>query len=694
MKQGNAIEVNNITKKFKVYYDKGRQLKEKLLFKNRNRYEERQVLNGISFEVKKGEAIGLIGKNGCGKSTTLKLLTKIIYPNSGSIEMAGRVSSLIELGAGFHQDMTGRENIYTNAAIFGLGKKEIDEKIDDIIEFSELGEFIDNPVRTYSSGMYMRLAFSVAINVEADILLIDEILAVGDAAFQAKCFNRLREIKAAGTTIVIVSHSLGQIEQICDRAIWIKDGNIELEGEPRGVIQLYMSWIMDDSHKKQNSTKTDKEKDNEINNKKIEKDNALAGAKKTEKAETKEEKVEKHEYTPQEIVNLRKSGKYAEIGNRDIIITNYELLSPDSEKRKQRFCVGEDILCRIFYKRMNNKIKEAMCSLAIYRADGLLCYTTNSLMDTGKNFAMENEGVLEFLIKACPLLQGEYRMDIGLNMDYGPTYHGILNACNFEMYNTTTDYGICRPDITWATEQEVSEQSYDSSKLNMKNYETELKIATSLNVNEGNCEELNELLEKEYDLIVVENVFRTLEEKKQIIKQVLENTKWLLVCDSDKFNFERKIYDSVLLKDENVNNSLIKITTKNKKIILDILSDIKDKQENKWLLDSFKEGMISIRLGKVVENEGKKMLNVSLYNSTDSIINLLDEGIYISYRIKKNEELFEGPWINLQKKLYCKDNKYMIPVEDTGMLCVSVLKNGEFWLADVLPELCKNIEVL
>ena len=169
MKPGNAIEVKNVKKKFKVYLDKGSQLKERILFRSRNRYEERWVLDDVSFEVKEGEAIGLIGHNGCGKSTTLKLLTRIMYPDSGTIEMKGRVSSLIELGAGFHPDMSGRENIYTNASIFGLSKKEIDERMDDIIEFSEMEPFLDNPVRTYSSGMYMRLAFSVAINVNADI---------------------------------------------------------------------------------------------------------------------------------------------------------------------------------------------------------------------------------------------------------------------------------------------------------------------------------------------------------------------------------------------------------------------------------------------------------------------------------------------------------------------------------------------
>ncbi|WP_395546968.1 MULTISPECIES: ABC transporter ATP-binding protein [unclassified Lacrimispora] len=243
MKQGNSIEVTNVTKSFKVFFDKGSTLKEKVLFRNRRKYERREVLKGISFEVKKGTGIGLIGQNGCGKSTTLKLLTKIMYPDSGKIEMMGRVSSLIELGAGFHPDMSGRENIYINASIFGLSKAEINEKLDSIIEFSELGDYIDNPIRTYSSGMYMRLAFSVAIYVDADILLIDEILAVGDIAFQEKCFEKLKEIKRNGTTIVIVSHSLNQIEEICEESIWIKEGLIQMKGEPKLVHKQYLEYM-------------------------------------------------------------------------------------------------------------------------------------------------------------------------------------------------------------------------------------------------------------------------------------------------------------------------------------------------------------------------------------------------------------------------------------------------------------------
>ncbi len=243
MNNETAIAVKGVSKKFKIYFDKGNQLKEKMIFWKRNRHEDRWVLKDVSFEIKKGEAVALVGHNGCGKSTMLKLLTKIIYPNSGTIETQGRISCLIELGAGFHPDMTGRENIYINASIFGLSKKEIDRRIDEIIAFSELEEFMDNPVRTYSSGMYMRLAFAVAINVDADILLIDEILAVGDANFQAKCFKRLEEFKASGKTIVLVTHDTGTVKEFCDRAIWINDGEVAATGEAEPVVDQYLDFM-------------------------------------------------------------------------------------------------------------------------------------------------------------------------------------------------------------------------------------------------------------------------------------------------------------------------------------------------------------------------------------------------------------------------------------------------------------------
>ncbi len=235
-----AIKVNNVTKKFKIYYDKPNTLKERLVFWKNNKTEDKIVLENINLNIKKGETVALIGTNGSGKSTLLKLMTKIIYPTNGKIETHGKLTSLLELGAGFHPDFTGRENIYFNASIFGLSRKEIDQRIDDIIEFSELGEFIDNPVRTYSSGMYMRLAFSVAINVDAEILLIDEILAVGDQHFQDKCFKKLHELKDSDKTIVIVSHSLESIKALCTRAVWIYEGNVKMDGVPKKVIDEYL----------------------------------------------------------------------------------------------------------------------------------------------------------------------------------------------------------------------------------------------------------------------------------------------------------------------------------------------------------------------------------------------------------------------------------------------------------------------
>lgn len=237
---GVAITVKNLYKDFKVNSDKPRTLKEKLIRSRKNKIDRITILKNINITINKGETVALIGTNGSGKSTLLKLMTKIIYPTKGIIETKGKLTSLLELGAGFHMDFTGRENIYFNASIFGLTKAEIDNRLNDIIEFSELGEFIDNPVRTYSSGMYMRLAFSIAINVDAEILLIDEILAVGDQHFQEKCFKKLIELKESDKTIVIVTHSMEQVEKICTRAIWIKDGIVEMDGKPKNVIDKYM----------------------------------------------------------------------------------------------------------------------------------------------------------------------------------------------------------------------------------------------------------------------------------------------------------------------------------------------------------------------------------------------------------------------------------------------------------------------
>ena len=235
-----SIIVNDVYKRFKLVYDKPFTLKERSIFWKNTKVGYHEVLKGIDLKIKKGETVALIGVNGSGKSTLLKLMTKIIYPTKGEIKTNGKLTSLLELGAGFHQDFTGRENIYFNASIFGLNAHEIDSRVQEIIDFSELGDFIEAPVRTYSSGMYMRLAFSVAINVDAEILLIDEILAVGDKHFQDKCYAKLNELKKSGKTIVIVSHSLNAVKELCDRAVWLYNGEIREDGPTEEVIEKYL----------------------------------------------------------------------------------------------------------------------------------------------------------------------------------------------------------------------------------------------------------------------------------------------------------------------------------------------------------------------------------------------------------------------------------------------------------------------
>lgn len=439
MKTENAIEVHNIVKKFRVYLDKGRTLKELALFSKRRKYEVREVLKDISFEVKKGEAIGLIGHNGCGKSTMLKLLTKIMYPDSGTIEMRGRVSSLIELGAGFHSDLSGRENIYTNASIFGLTKKEIDARLDDIIAFSELEEFIDNPVRTYSSGMYMRLAFSVAINVDADILLIDEILAVGDANFQAKCFNKLREIKANGTTIVIVSHSMSQIEQICDRSIWIHDGRIKAEGIPRDVHPQYLDFM---GNQRQVIAHKEEEKKKEEQRKKEEhkKDEAAVKEPEQQSAEKPEKKVE-----PEKPKNRWGNGKAQ--------ITKIVICDQDGMERSV-FKTGEDIQFQLFYN-IKDKVKDAVVGIGIFRSDGLQCYGTNTRIDKLKKYDLTEDGVVTIGLSKVNLLPGEYYIDFAVEEDLGIPVDYYTRACKIEMYSDLGDVGVCRAEHEWKFKKKV-----------------------------------------------------------------------------------------------------------------------------------------------------------------------------------------------------------------------------------------------
>ncbi len=460
MQEGNVIEVTNLKKKFKIYNDKGTSLKERLLFRKRNEHEDRWVLNGISFSVKRGEAIGLIGKNGCGKSTTLKMLSRIMYPTEGKIEIKGRVSSLLELGAGFHPDMSGRENIYTNAAIFGLTKREIDARLEDIIAFSELEEFIDSPVRTYSSGMYMRLAFSVAINVNADILLIDEILAVGDVSFQTKCFERLKEIKSKGTTIVIVSHSMGQIEQICDRCIWIENGLIREEGIPKFVDDKYLA-AMEESRLDRIEEEYRKEREAQ-NAKSTEQSTESTQNLKSDQEIVETEQVDQVEnaaleINPEESVEERLPDfccpRAVRSGNGKVKIVN--VLLTDSEGTEKRiFKTGDIIKVSIFYECKQAPLPVNF-TIGITRDDGLYCYGSSVLLDSNEIVQAKEKGVASIQIKYNRLLPGKYLLDIGTQAkDYVP-FDTICSAIEFRVTAPAiNEFGILSMEHEWNVDGE------------------------------------------------------------------------------------------------------------------------------------------------------------------------------------------------------------------------------------------------
>ena len=445
MENYNVIKVTDIRKKFSVYYDKGRTIKEKFLFKNRNRHEDRWVLKGITFEVKKGEALGLIGKNGCGKSTLLKLLTKIMYPDSGSIEIKGRVSSLIELGAGFHPDMSGRENIYINASIFGLTKKEIDERIQDIIDFSELEEFIDNPVRTYSSGMYMRLAFSVAINVNADILLIDEILAVGDANFQAKCFDKLRELKASGITIIIVTHDTNTVERFCNKAIWINNGIISESGTSTKVVDAYLNFM---NNEKYDNIIEQQEKLAEDKGEQIEVEELLENNKVDKTSEVKESTEELNDIVESEILESDKIDYNANrFGLKYIEITKAEILNGDGVKTTV-VKAGEKIELDIYYK-VNKRLDEYVFGMGFFTMDGVCIFGTNTQIDRLSIPHSKDIGMVKLFIGNLPLLSGKYILQVAVVDQNGTPMDFYRNYCYFDVINSDRSVGLVSINRKW-----------------------------------------------------------------------------------------------------------------------------------------------------------------------------------------------------------------------------------------------------
>ena len=403
-----ALECKDASIRFRRYREKGRMLRWTLieLLKQPGKSDYFWALKDISFSVKPGETFGIIGENGSGKSTLLKLMTGIIKPDTGSINVKGRVSALLELGAGFQPDLTGRENIYLNGSIMGLNRNEINERFDDIVDFSELHDFIDTPIKHYSSGMYMRLGFSIAIHVDPEILLIDEVLAVGDQAFQQKCMDKIREFKRKGKTIIFVSHDLNSVSQLCNRAIWLNYGQISARGSVQRVIDFYKQKVQE-----------------------------------------------------QQVHQLEKDHKAIEDdikdrwGSKEVEIKHVEFLDKHNEVNHQ-FRTGDLFRVKISYMA-KNRVEKPVFGIAIHRNDGAHVNGPNTKLSGMVPAYIENQGAVFYEIEKLPLLPGTYYFTaVVYNFDCDHPYDHLEQMFPFKVIPGSTDeeYGIFYIPCNWRYE--------------------------------------------------------------------------------------------------------------------------------------------------------------------------------------------------------------------------------------------------
>ncbi|WP_141336726.1 ABC transporter ATP-binding protein [Paenibacillus sp. tmac-D7] len=371
-----AIDIQNLTKIFRIYNNPQDRLKQSLFGSHKKYYREFQALNKINFQIKKGETVGIIGRNGSGKSTLLQIIAGTLAATSGEVSVYGRIAALLELGSGFNPEFTGRENVYLNAAILGISREEIERRFDDILKFADIGDFIDQPVKTYSSGMYVRLAFAVSINVDPDILIVDEALAVGDGRFQLKCFEKIKSLKKTGKTILVVSHDLQTIRQICDTAILIDKGNLIDYGKPNEVVNHYTKILFD----------RQSEEESELDDTQ----NEFKGA-------NSEDSLQSKEY------------RY---GNKNGIIEKVFLLNQHGDSTKTLdTCEEFEVIMEVQVKK---DIKQPIFAMTIKTIKGLEVYGTNTYFQ-GLPFRplTSGETVKISFRQACALLPGEYFISLG-----------------------------------------------------------------------------------------------------------------------------------------------------------------------------------------------------------------------------------------------------------------------------------------
>jgi ABC-type polysaccharide/polyol phosphate transport system ATPase subunit len=389
------------------------------------------AVRNVTFAVPKGQTLGVIGRNGSGKSTLLKLVAGITKPTTGRVEVEGRISALIELGAGFHPEISGRENVFINGIMLGLTKREITRRFDEIVEFAEMQEFIDAPVKTYSSGMYMRLGFAVAIHVDPDVLLVDEVLAVGDEGFTHKCLDKFAEFKRRGKTILLVTHSLGLVERFCDEALWMDSGQMKGIGDPKRVVGAYITDV-----------EVSEELQLAAGDARAQESVAIVSPDEPASAVLPDHPIETVE-GPADMFRATE-GRW---GSREVEITDVELYGPDGEAGHV-FHTGQSLTVRIAL-RSPVAIDDFVIGIGLFNAEGVCCYGTNTSIEELKAVRIFGDAEARFTIGSLDLVEGTYKLDVAIHKldGYPYDYHRLLYT--FRVKSRTKDVGIYRPRHEW-----------------------------------------------------------------------------------------------------------------------------------------------------------------------------------------------------------------------------------------------------
>jgi ABC-type polysaccharide/polyol phosphate transport system ATPase subunit len=424
-----AIELANVTKIYRRYG--GRQfatlksaLLQRSILRDLQPSETFPALNDVSFTVPRGSTFGVIGRNGSGKSTALKLVAGITKPTSGTVRVAGRISALIELGAGFHPEISGRENVFINGIMLGLTKREIQNRFDAIVDFAELREFIDAPVKTYSSGMYMRLGFAVAINVDPDVLLVDEVLAVGDEGFTHKCLDKFSEFRRRGKTILLVTHSLNLIERFCDEAVWLDAGRKSADGDPKRVVDAYLT--------------------------KVEEGEELLLAQTTARAVEAAQPLAtiSGEPAPQDPTSDMFQATEGRWGSREVEITDVAFIDRGGQP-SHIFHSGDPMSVRLKV-RAAHPTDDFVFGIGFFNAEGVCCYGTNTFLEDMMPERISGDAEAIFAVDSLELVEGTYKLDVAVHKRDGAPYDYHRLLYTFRVKSRTHDVGIYRPRHSWS----------------------------------------------------------------------------------------------------------------------------------------------------------------------------------------------------------------------------------------------------